>query len=330
MRRSSFTLIIFVFLISSCSRSNEMSVAGSPEGMVLIPGGSFKMGGRSEESTQDEFPRNDVKIRSFYMDATEITNKQFERFVKETNYVTVAEKDVDWEQMSKQVPPGTPRPADSLMVAGSLVFKKTTTAVDLSDYSQWWRWTTGANWRHPEGPASDIKDRMDHPVVHIAWIDAQAYAKWAGKRLPTEEEWEWAASGGSSDVIYTWGNEPASGASEKANFWQGSFPYENLEEDGFFATAPVKSYPANPFGLYDLGGNVWAWCEDVYDDRGYVEMTEDRIPSFRGNLTAERVLRGGSFLCNDSYCSGYRVSRRMGSTPDSGLNHAGFRCVKDL
>jgi sulfatase modifying factor 1 len=136
MRRSSFTLIIFVFLISSCSRSNETSVAGSSEGMVLIPGGSFKMGGRSEESTQDEFPRHDVKIKSFYMDATEITNEQFERFVKETNYVTVAEKDVDWEQMSKQVPHGTPRPADSLMVAGSLVFKKTTTAVDLNDYSQ--------------------------------------------------------------------------------------------------------------------------------------------------------------------------------------------------
>jgi sulfatase modifying factor 1 len=326
----SFALIIFVFMISSCSRSNKTGVASSPEGMVLIPGGSFKMGGRSQESTQDEFPRHDVTIRSFYMDATEITNEQFERFVKETNYVTVAEKDVDWEQMSKQVPPGTPRPADSLMVAGSLVFKKTTTAVDLTDYSQWWRWTAGANWRHPEGPASDIRDRMDHPVVHVAWIDAQAYAKWAGKRLPAEEEWEWAAAGGSSDAIYTWGNEPASSASKKANFWQGSFPYENLEEDGFFATAPVKSYPANVFGLYDLGGNVWEWCEDVYDDRGYVEMTEDRMPSFRVRLTAERVLRGGSFLCNDSYCSGYRISRRMGSTPDSGLNHAGFRCVKDL
>lgn len=298
--------------------------------MVLIPGGTFTMGGRSPESSPDEFPRHQVTVKSFYMDATEVTNVDFDLFVKATGYITVAEKAVDWEVMKQQVPEGTPRPADSLMVPGSLVFKMTTAAVDLNDYSQWWRWTPGANWRHPEGPGSDITNRMDHPVVHVSWIDAQAYAQWAGKRLPTESEWEWAASGGSSDVVYPWGNEPASASATKANFWQGAFPYQNLNDDGFPSTAPVKSFPPTPLGLYDVAGNVWEWCSDVYNREGYVQMPEDALPATRGNLTAERILRGGSYLCNDSYCSGYRVSRRMGSTPDSGTNHVGFRCVKDL
>lgn len=320
----------------ACKKPTKDMPSDTAQGMVLVPGGAFTMGGRSEEASRDEFPRHEENVASFYMDATEVTNAQFEKFVKATGYITTAERDIDWEEMKKQVPPGTPKPADSLLVAGSLVFKKTSTAIDLNDYSQWWSWTTGANWRQPEGPGSDIKDRMKHPVVHISWFDAKAYAKWAGKRLPTEAEWEWAASGGSSDVIYPWGNEPAANASDKANFWQGHFPYENLEEDGFFATAPVKSFSPNKFGLYDMAGNVWEWCEDIYNNQGYVEMIEDKIPPLRNNATEgfvlqpERVLRGGSFLCNDSYCSGYRVSRRMGNSTDSGLNHAGFRCVKDI
>jgi formylglycine-generating enzyme len=328
--------IVLLIYLAACGKPTEDRPRGTPEGMVIIPGGTFTMGGRSEEAVSDEFPRHDENVASFYMDATEVTNAQFAKFVEATGYITVAEQDIDWEEMKKQVPAGTPKPADSLLVAGSLVFKKTTSAVDLNDYSNWWNWKIGANWRHPEGPSSGIKDRMDHPVVHIAWVDAKAYAKWAGKRLPTEAEWEWAASGGSSDVIYPWGNDPAAKASDKANFWQGSFPYENLNEDGFFGTAPVKSYPANKFGLYDMAGNVWEWCEDAYNNQGYVEMIEDKIPPSRSNTTKdfapqpERVMRGGSFLCNDSYCSGYRVSRRMGNTTDSGLNHAGFRCVRDL
>ena len=327
--------IVLLLFLAGCGKSHEDN-PGLPEGMVLIPGGTFTMGGRSEEADRNEFPRHEERVASFYLDATEVTNAQFARFVEATGYITVAEKNIDWEEMKKQVPEGTPRPPDSLLVAGSLVFKKTTTAVDLNDYSQWWNWTTGANWRRPEGSGSDIKDRMDHPVVHVAWVDARAYAKWAGKRLPTEAEWEWAASGGSSDVVYPWGNDPAARASDKANFWQGSFPYENRNEDGFFGTAPVRSYPPNKFGLHDMAGNVWEWCEDMFNNQGYVEMVEDKLPASRANAVGdsspqqERVLRGGSFLCNDSYCSGYRVSRRMGTSSDSGLNHAGFRCVKDL
>jgi formylglycine-generating enzyme len=326
---------IVLFLVS-CGRLHDDKTPKLPEGMVLIPGGSFTMGGRSGDAVSNEFPRHKENITAFYMDATEVTNAQFTAFVKATGYITVAEKDIDWEEMKEQLPPGTPKPPDSLLVAGSLVFKKTSSAIDLNDYSKWWSWITGANWRHPEGPHSDINDRMDHPVVHIAWADAKAYAAWAGKRLPTEAEWEWAASGGSSDVIYPWGNDPAAKASDKANFWQGSFPYENLNEDGFFGTAPVRSYPPNKFDLYDMAGNVWEWCEDTFNNQGYVEMIEDKLPASRANAVGESspkqelVLRGGSFLCNDSYCSGYRVSRRMGTSSDSGLNHAGFRCVKDL
>lgn len=323
------TLIIPITLFS-CSGKTDHGNLAAPDGMVVVPGGKFTMGGRSEQAAENEFPRHERTITTFYMDATEVTNAQFQEFVEATGYVTVAEKDVDWEQMKKQVPDGTPKPADSLLLAGSLVFRKTSSAVDLNDFSQWWRWTTGASWREPEGPGSDLRGRMDHPVVHVSWLDAQVYAKWAGKRLPTEAEWEWAASGGSSDVIYPWGNEPAANAASKANFWQGFFPYKNLEEDGFFGAAPVGSFPPNSFGLYDMAGNVWEWCEDTYDNRGYVEMMEDRLPSSRGGSPLERSLRGGSFLCNDSYCSGYRVSRRMGSTPDSGLSHAGFRCVREI
>ena len=333
-----------IIIVAACGKPPEKkpvegtsgTSSGSITGMVLIPGGRYIMGGRSKESSKDEFPRHEETISSFYMDATEVTNAQFEKFVEATGYLTTAEQDIDWDELKKQVPEGTPKPADSLLIAGSLVFKMTSAAVNLNDYSQWWSWKTGANWSHPEGPGSTIIDRMNHPVVHISWFDAQAYATWAGKRLPTEAEWEWAASGGSSEVIYPWGNDPASESSDKANFWQGSFPYENLNEDGFLGTAPVRSFPPNKFGLYDMAGNVWEWCEDIFDNQGYVEMIEDQIPPSRKNAMdgymseAERVLRGGSFLCNDSYCSGYRVSRRMGSTKDSGHNHAGFRCVMDV
>lgn len=329
---SLFIAILCVTSFVSCKQSAQENAVAVQEGMVFVPGGKYTMGGRSEQAGRDEFPRHDEEIKPFYMDAAEVTNAQFKEFVDATGYITIAEKDIDWEELKKQVPPGTPKPPDSVLVAGSLVFRQTTTAVNLNDYSQWWSWTIGADWRHPEGPGSNIEGRMNHPVVHIAWTDAKAYAEWAGKRLPTEAEWEWAAASGSSDVVYPWGNEPASNSSSKANFWQGGFPYENLMEDGFFATAPVKSFPPNKFGLYDMAGNVWEWCEDIYDNRGYVEMPEDQLPPSRNDMAgeAERVMRGGSFLCNDSYCSGYRVSRRMGSSTDSGHNHAGFRCVKDI
>lgn len=310
-----------------------------PEGMAFIPAGSYVMGGKSEQAGQDEFPRHDVQVSAFFMDVTEVTNRQFAAFVEATDYKTVAERPVDWEELKQQLPPNTPKPADSLLQPGSLVFHATEGPVNLNDYAQWWRWTRHADWRHPEGPESNIKDRMDHPVVHIAWDDARAYAAWAHKRLPTEAEWEWAAMGGLPDAKYPWGNDDAEKSYDRANFWQGFFPYENQEKDGYYGTAPAKSFPANGYGLYDMAGNVWEWCVDKYRFDSYSENAQEVCVNPTGPETSydpmepyvpKYVIRGGSFLCNDSYCSGYRVSRRMRSSKDSGFNHTGFRCVRDI
>ena len=335
-----FLLIGLLLILTSCTPSSKGRDTVQQEGMVLIPSGEFLMGGRSDQAYQDEFPQHKVMISSFYMDVHEVTNRQFLKFVEETGYLTIAERDIDWEEMKTQLPAGTPKPPDSLLKSGSLVFAQTATRVNLNDYSQWWKWTIGANWKNPEGPGSSVEERMDHPVVHIAWDDAQAYAKWAGKRLPTEAEWEWAASGGNNDSKYPWGNESISEAYTKANFWQGVFPMQNLEKDGFYLTAPVGSFPKNGFGLYDMAGNVWEWCQDKYDMRSYqTDLSNGTIVNPKGSSSyfdprepyaSKHIIRGGSFLCNDSYCSGYRVSRRMSSSPDSGFNHTGFRCVKDV
>lgn len=341
MKSIKYTLLVALLSVAACSPSSQKpETIAIPEGMVWIPAGTFQMGGKSEQAEFDELPRHEVTISAFLMDETEVTNAQFKAFVEATNYVTVAERDIDWEEMKQGLPVRTPKPADSLLRAGSLVFTPTEKEVSLNNVSQWWVWTTGANWQHPEGPNSSIEDKMEYPVVHIAWEDAEAYAKWAGKRLPTEAEWEWAAMGGKGDIKYPWGNEPVESAYEKANFWQGVFPFKNLELDGFINAAPVKSFPANGFGLYDMAGNVWEWCSDKYRFDVYNEYKQQgtvRNPlgpedSFdpMEPLVEKYSLRGGSFLCNDSYCSGYRVSRRMKSTKDSGFNHTGFRCVKDV
>ncbi len=308
-------------------------------GMVWIPGGNYDMGGNSQQADEDEFPKHQVKIEGFWMDIHEVTNRQFMEFTDATGYKTIAERTVDWEDMKSQLPPGTPKPADSLLQPGALVFRPTEGPVPLTNVNVWWEWVIGANWRHPEGPNTDIEDRMDHPVVQVAWDDAVAYARWSGKRLPTESEWEWAARGGLSEPVYPWGDQPAERASDKANFWQGFFPYLNREEDGYFGTAPVKSFPPNGYGLFDMAGNVWEWCSDWYhydayqlalksgletNPQGPAESFDPQEP-----YTPKRVVRGGSFLCNDSYCSGYRVSRRMKSSHDTGLSHTGFRCVSD-
>lgn len=344
-------LSIFIFFIS-CGQPEEKSGAidrsgmempgstAAPEGMVYIPEATFTMGGRSNQAYQDEFPRHKVKVSAFFLDKYEVTNAQFKKFVEETGYVTIAERDIDWEEMKKQLPEGTPRPPDSVLKAGSLVFQRTDRQVDLSDFSQWWNWTIGANWRNPEGPGSDISNRMAHPVVHIAWEDAKSYASWAGKRLPTEAEWEWAASGGDPEAKYPWGNASIEESYDKANFWQGVFPVQNLEKDGYFGTAPVGSFHSNGFGLYDMAGNVWEWCQDKYDvtsysqdaDKGtvYDPAGSNRYYDPREPYSPKHVIRGGSFLCNDTYCSGYRVARRMSSSKDSGFNHTGFRCAKDI
>lgn len=323
--------------IAGCADKNKTVV---PNNMVLIPAGSFSMGGRSEQGYFDEFPRHQVEISSFFMDKHEVTNADFLKFVEATGYLTVAERDLDWEELKKQVPEGTPKPADSLLHAGSLVFNQTDQPINLNDYAVWWKWTLGANWRNPEGPGSSVNNRMNHPVVHIAWKDAQAYAKWAGKRLPTEAEWEWAASGGYDEYKYPWGNQPIEESYDKANFWQGVFPVQNLERDGYAKTAPVGSFSPNSFGLFDMAGNVWEWCQDKYDVRSYAaDAQKGKVINPTGSshyydpnepYAPKHIIRGGSFLCNESYCSGYRVARRMSSSKDSGFNHTGFRCVKDL
>jgi len=223
-----------------------------------------------------------------------------------------------------------------LLQPGALVFQPTGQPVSLRNPSLWWKWTKGADWQHPQGPQSNIVDKMDHPVVQISWEDADAYAKWAGKRLPTEAEWEWASRGGLTNAIYPWGNEPINEGPSKANFWQGLFPYKNELKDGFFTTAPVKSFAPNEYGLYDMAGNVWEWCSDWFDHDFYKKKNATEPNTHGPNrgfnpqqpFQQEKIIRGGSFLCNDSYCSGYRNARRMGSSSDTGLNHTGFRCVR--
>lgn len=308
-------------------------------GMVLIPGGTFEMGADNEQASEDEYPKHKVTVDSFYMDITEVTNAQFQQFVNATGYITTAERKPDWEEIKKTVPPGTPKPADSLLIAASLVFKSSNGPVDLNNYSQWWSWVAGADWKHPEGPGSSIKGKENFPVVHVSWDDAMAYCKWAGKRLPTEAEWEYAARGGLNNNIYPWGNEHVSVGAPKANSWEGKFPYSNDQRDGFFKYAPVKTYNCNRYGLFDMAGNVWEWCSDWYDHNYYQTIANNTTVNPKGPqrsydpqdpYTPKRVLRGGSFLCNDSYCSGYRVARRMKSSPDTGLEHTGFRCVKDV
>ncbi|MDR3712271.1 MAG: formylglycine-generating enzyme family protein [Puia sp.] len=305
--------------------------------MVKIPGGEFLMGAADREGRPDEYPRHHVRVDAFLMDATEVTNAQFRKFVEATGYITTAEKKPDWEELKKQLPPGTPKPPDSLLVASSLVFTPPGNPVeDLRDVGQWWSWVKGADWKHPQGPGSTIKGKDNYPVVQVSWDDANAYAKWAGKRLPTEAEWEFAARGGLVGQPYTWGSEPIDEGKPKANTWQGHFPDKNLATDGYDRAAPVASFPPNPYGLSDMAGNVWEWCSDWYDANYYKELAGSLAVNPRGPsksydpdepATPKHTVRGGSFLCYASYCASYRVSARMKTSPDTGLEHTGFRCV---
>ena len=311
----------------------------STGGMKYIPGGTYRMGGDNNQADADEYPKHSVQIDAFWIDETEVTNAQFKKFVDATGYITTAEQKPDWEELKKLLPPGTPKPPDSVLVAASLVFRQSDREVDLRDYNQWWNWVAGANWKHPQGPGSSIKGKENYPVVQVSWFDAMAYCKWAGKRLPTEAEWEFAARGGLINTIYSWGNEHVNAGKPKANSWEGKFPYLNEMKDGYLTAAPVKSYAANGYGLYDMAGNVWEWCSDWYDADYYKTLANTTTLNPKGAgksmdpedpYTPKRSLRGGSFLCNDSYCSGYRVARRMKSSPDTGLEHTGFRCVKEI
>ena len=307
--------------------------------MVLIPGGRFSMGGDDDQAWRDEYPKHMVVVDSFWMDVHEVTNAQFSAFVEATGYLTTAEKAVDWEEIKKELPPGTPKPDASQLAPASLVFVPADKPVSLLDVSQWWQWRQGANWRQPEGPGSSIVGKDNHPVVHVSWFDAVAYCDWVGKRLPTEAEWEYASRGGLTDAVYAWGNEDLSSGKPKANTWEGAFPYRNDKRDGYYFTAPVQSYQANNYGLYDIAGNVWEWCADLYHEDYYKTLAGKTTYNPQGPKTSydsnepyalKRVSRGGSFLCHDSYCSGYRNSMRMKTTPDTGSMHTGFRAVVSL
>ncbi|WP_206614411.1 formylglycine-generating enzyme family protein [Chitinophaga barathri] len=311
-----------------------------PQGMHWVAAGDFKMGGVGHKARKDEFPAHKVQLGGFWIDATEITNAQFREFVSSTGYVTTAEKKPEWEQLKEQVPPGTPRPDDALLVAGALVFTPTPGPVKLDDWSQWWRYVPGADWRHPVGPSQDISNNHeydDHPVVQVSWYDAVAYCEWAGKRLPTEAEWEYACRGGLSEKEYAWGDEVTAGNRFMANLWQGGFPYENKVLDGYYGTSPVSSFPPNGYGLSDMIGNVWEWTADWYRNDSYTanaETTQCINPTGAKKsydpgdpYVPKKVVRGGSFLCDESYCSSYRPSARMRTDAYTGENHTGFRCV---
>lgn len=299
------------------------------EGMAWIPGGEFTMGTDSPGAPVEERPAHRVKVDGFWMDRTDVTNAEFRRFVEATGYVTTAERKPDWEELKKQVPPGTPKPADELLVPGSLVFVSPKHPVSLHNPAAWWAWTPGANWRQPEGPGSNLEGRDDHPVVHVSWEDAQAYATWAGKRLPTEVEWEYAARGGLEGKRYFWGDEKLSSEKPQCNIWEGQFPISNTARDGYVRTSPVKTFPPNGYGLYDMAGNVWQWCADEFREDAHLRRARPEMQAqpARPATPLMRVIRGGSFLCNDSYCSSYRITARRGVTPDTGSSHIGFRCV---
>ena len=301
--------------------------ASSPSsgGMVWVPGGKFWMG--SNDGQPDEIPAHEVTVHGFWMDQTEVTNEEFERFVKATGYITMAERKPDPKDFPN-VPPEN-------LVAGSVVFAPPPGDVPLDNHMLWWEYRPGANWRYPEGPNSNLQGREKHPVVHVCWDDAVAYAKWAGKRLPTEAEWEFAARGGLDRQPFAWGSEKVPGNKWMANIWQGRFPNENKLSDGFRGTSPVATFPPNAYGLYDLSGNVWEWCADWYRmdyyARGESDNPKGPADSFdpREPGTAKRVMRGGSYLCSELYCEGYKPGARMKSSPDTGLSHTGFRCVKE-
>lgn len=342
--------IIILLIAFGCKQSKkEIKVdnidenVNVPTGMVYISGGVFIMGSDAQYAENDEGPEIQVKVDPFLMDETEVTNVQFAKFVNETGYITVAERPVDWDQIKKDLPEGTPKPHDSILAPGSLVFSPPNHAVDLNDFSQWWQWVNGADWKHPQGSDSNIKGKDNHPVVQIAYEDAVAYANWAGKRLPTEAEWEFASRGKGNYGEFAWGDELTPQNTYLANFFQGDFPYNNSQADGFETSAPVKSYPENTYGLYDMIGNVWEWTSDWYrpDTKKLYLVNASKLcinpkgpdSSYDPNdpyVTQKRVIKGGSFLCSEQYCSNYRSTSRMATSIDSGQNHLGFRCVKDI
>jgi len=302
------------------------------ENMCWIPGGTFLMG--SNQHYPEEGPTHHVTVDGFWMDLYTVTNADFQRFVEATDYVTVAERPLN--------PQDYPGALPELLVPGSAVFQKPPHRVDLRNPGNWWAYIPGANWQNPEGPKSSLKGRMKHPVVHIAYEDAEAYAAWAGKSLPTEAQWEFAARGGLEGAVYAWGNDFAPDGTLMANTWQGEFPWQNLLSDGYERTAPVGSFPPNGYGLYEMSGNVWEWTTDWYADRHPGEahkaccipvnprgaaLEQSFDPAQPEVRIPRKVLKGGSFLCAPNYCLRYRPAARIPETIDTSTCHIGFRCV---
>jgi formylglycine-generating enzyme len=301
-------------------------------GIVKIKGGEFLMG--SNDFYPEERPPRRVCVESFAIDSSPVTNAEFAKFVEATGYVTVAERAIDQGQY--------PGASPELCVPGSAVFRRTRGRVNLADWSQWWVWTPGAFWARPLGPDSSIEALMDHPVVHVAYEDADAYSRWAGKQLPTEAEWEYAARGGLDGAIFTWGDEMMPDRQIMANTWQGEFPWQNLLHDGFERTSPVGSFPPNGYGLYDMAGNVWEWTSDWYSDKRLAGKTKPCCgDSLRHDATIEdsfdpmqpqiriprKVIKGGSHLCAPNYCLRFRPAARSPQMLDTSMSHLGFRCV---
>jgi formylglycine-generating enzyme required for sulfatase activity len=336
-------LLIVILGILGCK--NEKNIVTTklkvetPNSMVWVEGKTFLQGAKvsDEYAMHREKPAHEVTVDGFFIDITEVTNKQYKAFVDATGYITVAEREIDWEEMKKELPEGTPKPHDSILQPGSLIFNKNVNAVvNMQNYGQWWTWKIGADWKHPQGPQSSIEGQDNYPVVHIAYEDALAYCKWANRRLPTEAEWESAAQGSNVDAIFTWGNN-AEYLNQKANTWQGVFPTVNEPIDGYKYIAPVKSFEPNTIGLYDMSGNVWEITSDLFNINYYNELGNSKAivnpkganKSFNPDnpYAKERVIKGGSFLCHASYCASFRISAKMGMTPDSGADHIGFRTV---
>ncbi|RCL30371.1 MAG: formylglycine-generating enzyme family protein [Puniceicoccaceae bacterium] len=341
--------------IASCCDTAPSRFSEEPpaalDGMVWIPAGEFTMGGTVRDfmldwpsfarSRNDERPLHSVTLSGFWISETPITNRQFKAFVDATGYITTAEKAPKLEDILPLLPPGTPPPPQEALIPASLLFKAPEQPVSLNNPLAWWQWKSGANWKQPEGPGSSIEDRWDHPVVHVSYFDASAYADWRGMSLPTEAQWEYAARGGKDQQAFTWGDAPISENEPSINVWQGVFPNENTLADGYLSTSPVKAFSPNGYGLYDMAGNVWEWVADWYHVDAYAQRSngDKAIVDPQGPTLsydpqephlAKRVIRGGSFLCNDAYCSGYRPAARMKNSPDTSSNHMGFRVVKNL
>jgi formylglycine-generating enzyme required for sulfatase activity len=304
--------------------------AAPADNMAWVPGGAFRMG--SDKHYPEEAPAHNVSVGGFWIDRFTVTNADFQRFVNATGHVTLAERPAN--------PDDYPGAKPEMLAPSSVMFKKAQGPVDLGNHYNWWVYVAGADWRHPRGPSSNIRKLMDHPVVHVAYEDAVAYAKWAGKELPTEAEWEFAARGGLDGAEFCWGDELMPGGKPMANTWQGEFPWQNLCQDGYEWTAPVGSFPPNGYGLHEMAGNVWEWTTDWYQEHDKIQKTCCTIDNPRGGSAEQsydpnasnvriprKVMKGGSYLCAPNYCRRYRPAARMPQAIDTSTCHLGFRCI---